>query len=105
MSSRISASIKALAQVKVRIVSTVFDTAKSVVTHTHRWVMAALEWHRRKLVTDPTYPLALLAIGKAVIRISIPKAAIAAALIAVLAEVLGDLQRPRWMDDEEDWEF
>jgi hypothetical protein len=41
--------------------------------------MAALEGHRRKLVTDPTYPLALVAIGKAVIRISIPKAAIAAA--------------------------
>lgn len=105
MSSRISASIKSLAQFKVKVVSAAAGMATSVVTHVRTWVMTALEWHRTKLVTDPAYPLALLAIGKAVIRISIPKAAIAAALIAVLAELLGELQRPRWIDDENDWDM
>lgn len=63
------------------------------------WVQTALEWHRRRMVTDPAYPAALLAIGKTVLRIAIPSAPVAVALTTVLAELLMGPRHP-WLDDD-----
>jgi hypothetical protein len=104
MSTWVARTVMSLAHIKAKVVGIAIGYAKTVVTATYGWVTAALEWHRRKLLTDAAYPLALMAIGKAVIRISVPKAALAAALIALLAELLGGLQRPRWMDDHDEWD-
>lgn len=105
MSTWISKTTTSLVQVKSKVTGTAIGYTKAVVKSAYRWVAAALEWHRNRLLTDAAYPLALLAIGKAVIRISVPKAALAAALIALLAELLGGLQRPRWIDDQDDWDL
>jgi len=62
-----------------------------------------LDWHKRQMITNPAYPVTVLSIGKSVIRIAVPSATIAAAVIALLAAVLGDLpytQRWEWDDDQ-----
>ena len=105
MSTWVSSAVTSIVQVKSKVTGTTMGYIKAVVKTAYRWVTAALEWHRNRLLTDAAYPLALLAIGKAVIRISVPKAALAAALIALLAELLGGLQRPRWMDDQDEWDL
>lgn len=62
-----------------------------------------LDWHKRQMITNPVYPITVLSIGKSVIRIAVPSATIAAAVIALLAAVLGDLpytQRWDWDDNQ-----
>lgn len=62
-----------------------------------------LGWHKRQMITNPVYPVTVLSIGKSLIRIAVPSATIAAAVIALLAAVLGDLpytQRWDWEDEE-----
>lgn len=62
-----------------------------------------LDWHKRQMIANPAYPVTVLSIGKSVIRIAVPSATIAAAVIALLAAVLGDLpytQRWDWDEDQ-----
>ena len=78
---------------KIGIVEAVVDFAKTTVERLQSGVDAVLEWHRRRMVTDPRYPAALLTIGKAIVGLVVPRATVAAALIALLAEILSG---PHW---------
>lgn len=62
-----------------------------------------LDWHKRQMITNPAYPVTVLSIGKSLVRIAVPSATVAAAVIALLAAVLGDLpytQRWDWDDEQ-----
>jgi hypothetical protein len=50
------------------------SAAQSAFKLVRSWVESGWRWHRRRMITDPTYPVALLAIGKAVVRIAVPSA-------------------------------
>ena len=79
------------------------DQAKNAVDFVVNGFKLILDWHKRQLVDNPMYPVTVLSIGKSVIRIAVPSATIAAAVIALLAAVLGDLpynQRWDWGDDQ-----
>ena len=79
------------------------DQAKNAVDFVVNGFKLILDWHKRQLVDNPMYPVTVLSIGKSVIRIAVPSATIAAAVIALLAAVLGDLpynQRWDWDDDQ-----
>ena len=53
--------------------------------------------HRRMMLTNPVYPIALLSIGKSLIRLVTHSTAIAAAAIALLAAILQEEQHgPDW---------
>ena len=57
-------------------------------------------WHKRLMVTSTAYPVALLTIGKTLIRAVTPSAAIAVAAVALLAALLDTgLHQP-----EPDWD-
>lgn len=88
---------------RLGVVEAIVDLAKAAVEIVENWISSAWEWHRRRMVTDPSYPIALLAIGKAVVRIVVPQAALATALIAVIAEILGGFNSS-WPDRyDDDW--
>lgn len=65
-------------------------------------VTAAFTWHVHRWRHDPTYPGALLQVGKAVIVAMVPRAALASALVAVLTSLVSDRivvnDRDRWDD-------
>lgn len=58
-------------------------------------------WHQRLLRTNPGYAVALLTVGKSILRVATPSSAIAAAAIALLAALL-DISNhetgPSWDD-------
>jgi len=51
------------------------------------------------MMTNPAYPVAILSIGKAIIRLATPNGAVAAAAVALLAALLND------DDPTPDWEW
>jgi len=74
-----------------------FKTASNALIRAYQSV---LEWHKRQMITNPMYPITLLDIGKSLIRIIVPSAAISAAATSLLAALLGDRTfRSQW-----DWE-
>lgn len=88
---------------RLGVVEAIVDSGKAAVETVRDWISSAWEWHRRRMITDPSYPIALLAIGKAVVRIVVPQAAVASALIAVIAEILGGFNSS-WPDRyDEGW--
>lgn len=52
-------------------------------------------WHRGLMMTNPTYPVVILSIGKSLIRLATPSGAIAAAAVALLAALLDAADTPR----------
>ena len=77
--------------------------AKNAVDFIVNGFKSILDWHKRQMTTNPAYPVTVLSIGKSLIRIAVPSATIAAAVIALLAAVLGDLpynQRWDWDEDQ-----
>lgn len=79
------------------------DQAKNAMDFLVNGFKSILYWHKRQMIANPIYPVTVLSIGKSVIRIAVPSASIAAAVIALLAAVLGDLpynQRWDWDDDQ-----
>jgi len=79
------------------------EQAKNAVDFVVNGFKLILDWHKRQMIANPIYPVTVLSIGKSVIRIAVPSATIAAAVIALLAAVLGDLpynQRWDWGDDQ-----
>ena len=79
------------------------NQAKSAMDFIVNGFKSILDWHKRQMITNPAYPVTVLSIGKSVIRIAVPSATIAAAVIALLAAVLGDLpytQRWDWDDEQ-----
>lgn len=56
-------------------------------------------WDRRLMVTNPSYPIVVLSIGKSLIRLTTPSGAIAAAAVALLAALLDASESGR------DWEW
>ena len=80
------------------------DQAKSAVDLVVNGFKLMRDWHKRQMVANPAYPVTVLSIGKSLIRIAVPSATIAAAVIALLAAVLGDLPyAQRWDWDEEQY--
>ena len=64
----------------------------------------AIEWHWRRMVVDPSYAKTLLIIGKALVSIFVPRALVAAAVIALLADLLGTYSLEyEQSDDYADW--
>ena len=74
---------------------TVTDTVLTVADAFKRFY----KWHQRLMMTNPAYPIAVLSIGKTLIRLITPSAAIASAAIALLSAVL-DI---RHQNPDEDW--
>jgi len=77
--------------------------AKSALDFVISGFKSILDWHKRQMSINPIYPITVLNVGKSVIRIAVPSATVAAAVIALLAAVLGDLpytQRWEWDDDQ-----
>jgi len=77
--------------------------AKNAVDFVVNGFKLILDWHKRQMIANPIYPVTVLSIGKSLVRIAVPSASIAAAVIALLAAVLGDLpynQRWDWDDDQ-----
>lgn len=77
--------------------------AKNTVDLIVKGFKSTLDWHKRQMITNPIYPITVLSIGKSLIRIAVPSASVAAAIIALLAAVLGDLpytQRWDWDEDQ-----
>ena len=86
-----------------KIYEIALDQAKNAVDFVVNGFKLILEWHKRQMIANPMYPVTVLSIAKSVIRIAVPSASIAAAVIALLAAVLGDLpytQRWDWDDDQ-----
>ena len=83
------------------IVEAVMDLAGEAISKVRSWIANAWNWHRQRLLTDPTYPVALLTIGKVIVRLTVPRAGLAAALVALLAEWLIGSQ---WLEEPDDWE-
>jgi hypothetical protein len=78
-----------------------FHTAvSSVVSSIWDGLRDLYAWHRRLMATNAAYPLALLAIGKSIIRLATPSSAIAAAAVALLAALL-DLRN---QEEGPDWD-
>ena len=100
--------MRRLADVAIRAAGSLRDgvaegvrTAISAVRHL---LDAVLEWHRVKMLTDPSYPKTLLAISKAVVSLVVPRAVIAAAIIAMLVDLLDVGPIGRGDDWDEDWD-
>jgi len=66
------------------------DQAKSVLNAIKDGFTALYRWHRRRMMTNPAYPVAILSVGKAIIRLTTPNGAVAAAAVALLAALLND---------------
>jgi len=49
---------------------------------------AVITWHKDRMVVDPKYPRKLLTMGKAITALFVPHALIAAALVALLSDLL-----------------
>jgi hypothetical protein len=87
---------------RLGVVEAVADLAKTTIHAVRSWVAGAWRWHQRRMISDPAYPVALLAIAKAFVRISVPQAGIAAALVALMAEFLTESP---WLGSEaDDWD-
>ena len=72
--------------------------ATQVVVDGFTWLY---RWHQRLLRTNPGYPIALLTIGKAMVRVATPSSAVAAAAVALLAALLDighDATDSSWSD-------
>ena len=92
----------AMSQVS-KIYEIALNQAKSALDFVVNGFKLILDWHKRQMIANPIYPVTVLSIGKSVIRIAVPSATIAAAVIALLAAVLGELpytQRWDWDDDQ-----
>ena len=105
-------------QQKVKPMKIMLNTALSHITKTYEIAVSQvnnavdfiingfksiLDWHKRQMITNPSYAITVLNVGKSVIRLAVPSATVAAAVIALLAAVLGDLpytQRWDWDDDQ-----
>lgn len=86
-----------------KIYETGVNQAKNAVDIIASGFESIINWHKRQMSTNPIYPITVLNIGKSLIRIAVPSATIAAAIIALLAAVLGDLpytQRWDWDEDQ-----
>ena len=86
-----------------RIYEITVSQAKNAVDFVVNGFKLILDWHKRQMITNPAYPVTVLSVGKSLIRIAVPSATIAAAVIALLAAVLGDLpynQRWDWEDEQ-----
>ena len=66
------------------------DRARSVLDAIRDGLTALYRWHQRLMVTNPAYPVAILSVGKAIIRLTAPNGAVAAAAVALLAALLND---------------
>ena len=66
------------------------DQAKSVLNAITDGFKALYRWHQRRMMTNPAYPVAILSVGKAIIRLTAPSSAVAAAAVALLAALLND---------------
>jgi len=66
------------------------DRARSVLDAFADGFTALYRWHRRLMMTNPAYPVAILSVGKAIIRLTTPNSAVAAAAVALLAALLND---------------
>jgi len=66
------------------------DRARSVLDAIRDGLQALYRWHRRLMMTNPAYPVAVLSIGKAIVRLATPNGAVAAAAVALLAALLND---------------
>ena len=66
------------------------DRARNVLGTIRDGLTALYQWHRRLMMTNPAYPVAILSVGKAIIRITAPSSAVAAAAVALLAALLND---------------
>ena len=75
------------------------DRAKNVLDAIKDGFTSLYKWHRRLMMTNPAYPVAILSIGKAIIRLATPNGAVAAAAVALLAALLND------DDPTPDWEW
>jgi len=64
------------------------DQAKSVLDALTDGFTALYRWHRRLMMTNPAYPVAILSVGKVIIRLATPSSAVAAAAVALLAALL-----------------
>ena len=79
------------------------DRARSVLDAFADGFTALYRWHRRLMMTNPAYPIAILSVGKVIIRLVSPSSAVAAAAVALLAALLnGDDPDPNygWDDGE-----
>lgn len=77
------------------------DTAVRAVQAVVDGTKGLYRWHQRLLRTNPGYPIALLTIGKSIVRVTTPSSAIAAAALALLAALLdiGNHEAgPQWAD-------
>jgi hypothetical protein len=75
--------------------STVVEAIQAVVEG-FTWLYG---WHQRLMRTHPDYPIALLTIGKSIVRIVTPSSAVAAATIALVAAILHLQQQ----DPDDEW--
>lgn len=80
------------------------DAARAALGFVKEAVHAAFAWHRRRLMIDPSYPVAITAIAKAVVSIAIPRAAVAGALIALVIELLGASPFRGFSEPEDGWD-
>lgn len=89
---------------RLGVVEAAVDMTKAALETARAWAKGAWKWHQCRMMTDPTYPVALLGITRALVRISVPQAALAATLVALAAELLGGVGLRSWSDDEgPDW--
>ncbi len=100
MNASLSLLVRPLAEAAGRAVKALRDLASQA----WRLVDAIASWHRRRMLVDPMYPSALLAIAKAVISIAVPRAVVAAAIVTLIVDVLGLGSAgggwdDRWRDD------
>lgn len=88
----------------LKLTINVYEECRDTVKETVLTVVDAFkrfyEWHQRLMLTNPAYPIAVLSIGKTLIRVITPSGAIAAAAIALLAAVLD----VRNQDPDEGWD-
>jgi hypothetical protein len=87
------------------LISSAYETFRDTVVGAVQAILDGVKWlyrwHQRLLRTNPGYPIALLTIGKSIVRIATPSSAIAAAGIALLAALLdiGNHEaEPTWDD-------
>ncbi len=94
-----------LAHAMMRNAAREFHAAVSFVAKAVRDGLGDLyAWHRRLMATNPAYPLAILAIGKSLIRLATPSSVIAAAAVALLAALLDVRNQEQWLDwDDHDY--
>lgn len=99
--------MKQMINIALTSLTKIYESGVSHVKNTVDFIVngfkSLLDWHTRQMSTNPIYPITVLNIGKSLVRLVVPSATIATAVIALLAAVLGDLpyaNRWDWDDDQ-----